>query len=314
MKINVLIGGAGFIGKNLKKELIYKDEKTIIVDRNSKKYQEIYPDMFGWTWEVDFGDTVHVYVLQSNKIPMYGGRFLSTEDNLEALLDVVSCIKYLKECGCILKVFYASTSDVYGNASNGSERRELDTVSLGDPTSPRWSYGACKIVGEHLFLGLMEEYKIPVIVGRIFSSYGPYGNLEDPWKAGVQQVFIYNAIKGIKTKIHGNGMQTRTYVYIDDLIRAMMMLMNSDSTGVFNLCSNMIPVNMINLLGCVSVVHGSKLDYELIPYEDVHRTKYDDVMNKVGNNRRLIAATGWCEKTSFIEGLKKTYNWVKENV
>jgi nucleoside-diphosphate-sugar epimerase len=313
--INIVTGGSGFIGTNL----LIERGGGLVVDHHEPRapnctrvyYQDLMTSPSEW---ISKDDQVRVYFLQSRKIPMYGGRLENTANNLSGLLSAVELAKSIHHNGNEISVFYASTSDVYGNVGL-PPNREIDNVSLGDPSSARWSYGACKIVGEHLFLGLMEKYDIPVTVGRIFSSYGPYGNMKEFWKAGIQQVLLCNAILGKKTTIYGDGRQTRTYIYIDDLIKAINHLMDNNAVGVFNLCSNGPVVSMRQLAELVQNIHGDTLDIEYKSYESIRETKYQDVINKHGSNVKLKdAVPGWEPLVELERGLHMTYLWLEKEL
>lgn len=311
---NIITGGSGFIGTHLLNHL----GGGIVIDHHAPKapnstrvyFEDI---IFSPNEFLDRHDVVHLYILQSRKIPMFGGRAESTSSNLHGLLMASHLAKAIHFNGNEVKIFYASTSDVYGNP-NPAGSREIDFVSLGDPSSSRWSYGACKIVGEHLFLGLMEELKIPVVVGRIFSAYGPYGNLKEPWKAGILQVLIHNAIKNEITTIYGDGSQKRSFLYIDDLIKALDMLMNGNFTGVYNICSDDEPQSVNYFINLVSRIHRDSLAIEYKGYEEIKQTKYSDVQNKRGNNNKLKEATGWSPTVNIEDGIKLTYQYVLEEL
>jgi nucleoside-diphosphate-sugar epimerase len=318
---NIVFGGSGFIGTNLCSYLGL--ENCIVVDDNppqlvGTKYYEWGTATTEWASQLKKDDDVHFYVLQSRKIPMFGGRGKSTYDNLISLVATYNIIKYTQE-GLYseppksIKVFYASTSDVYGPFFS-QDAREVQFLSLGDPSSSRWSYAATKIAGEHLFLGLMEDYNIPVVIGRIFSSYGPYGNIIEPWKAGITQVLLCKAIRNEIVTIYGDGNQQRSYIYIEDLLDAMGGLMNSDHTGVFNLCSDDEPITMNQLAELVGKIHGSDLHIEHKPYEDIKQTKYADIRYKKGNNGKLKSIIKWNQRVGLPTGLKLAYEHLLSRV
>jgi nucleoside-diphosphate-sugar epimerase len=223
-----------------------------------------------------------IFHLAARKIPRYGDALGTLNVNNEGTRNVLELAQ--RQGG---RVVLASTSDVYGKGK--PPFKETDDLVIGASHIRRWSYAASKIFDEHLALGYHAERGLPVAVLRFFGSYGPRNHRS--WWGGPQAVFIEQALKGEEITIHGDGSQTRSFTYIDDLIDGILLAAESDkATGmIINLGSD----EEISILSLARLIWSFIRPAEpprlkFIPYESFGGG-YEDVTIEWHRNAETIA-------------------------
>jgi UDP-glucose 4-epimerase len=183
---------------------------------------------------------------------------------------------------------------------------------IGDSKVPRWAYAVSKLFDEHLALAYMEDYGFPVVLLRFFGSYGPNQHLS--WWGGPQSVFIDCILNNKKIPIHGDGLQTRTFTYVDDTIKGIYAAaMKPEANGeIFNIGAN----KEITILELAKILNGMsdehKSEIELIPYDQISKgRKYQDVMRRVPDTTKAEKLLGVQAKISLEDGLRRTFEWQK---
>jgi UDP-glucose 4-epimerase len=319
MKI-VITGVAGFVGSNLARKLLEMKYKVIGVDNFSfgteRNIAAIKDDPNFTFYNRDLRDPRslegiegHALVhLASQKIPRYTNALVTLDDNSAMLKNVVKkCIENK------MKLIFSSTSDVYGKNPNIPYSEESDLV-MGKTTVRRWAYALSKIYGEHYIIANHEEYKLNFTIMRFFGSYGPNQNLT--WWGGPQSVFIGNALKNIPLEIHGDGLQTRTFTYVDDTIDGVIKCIfeEKSTNDIFNIANN--PDEEITILDLGSLIwrlingENSEPNIKLIPYQTFGN--YEDVRRRVPDISKIKKLLDYDPKVSLREGLQRTIEWQKK--
>lgn len=210
------------------------------------------------------------------------------------------------------KIVYASTSDVYGKNPVYPFSEESDLV-MGPTTVKRWSYALSKIYGEQYIIANHEEFGIDYTIARFFGSYGPNQNLT--WWGGPQSVFIEKAIRNEPVEIHENGLQSRTFTYVDDTVDALTLFITDEKSNnqIFNTGSKPdAEISILDLSLLIwKLVNGTDSEPKLkfIPYESFG--KYEDVMRRVPDISKIKRYFNFEPSWSLEEGLKKTIEWQK---
>ncbi len=200
------------------------------------------------------------------------------------------------------RFFQASTSEVYGDPEihpqPESYKGSVNTYG------PRSMYDESKRFGEALIYSYRNKYKLNTTIARFFNTYGPR---MDPHDGRVVSNFIVQAIKGQSLTVYGDGMQTRSFCYVDDLIEGIKLLIDSNEEGPMNL-GNSGEFTIIELAKKVISLTGSKseLIYEQLPGDDPMQRKPDILlaMNKLH----------WKPKINLDDGLKKTIEYFKKAI
>jgi len=309
MKKRILLtGGAGFLGSHLCERLLKEGNEVICVDNfytgnkrnilhlmNNPYFEVIRHDItFPLYIEVD-----EIYNLACPASPIYYqfDPVQTTKTSVHGAINMLGLAKRLK-----IKILQASTSEVYGDP----EIHPQPETYRGNvnPIGPRACYDEGKRCAETLFFDYYRQHRLKIKVIRIFNTYGPRMNLND---GRVVSNFIVQALKGEDITIYGDGTQTRSFCYVDDLIDAMIKMMNSrdDFTGPVNL-GNPTEFKIIELAEMILklINSKSKIVFKPLPEDDpMQRKPAIDLAKKELN---------WEPKIPLEEGLKATIQYFKE--
>ena len=200
------------------------------------------------------------------------------------------------------KIFQASTSEVYGDPSVHPQPESY--WGHVNPTGTRSCYDEGKRCAETLFFDYYRQHNLRIKVGRIFNTYGPRMHPND---GRVVSNFIVQALQNMPITIYGDGLQTRSFCYVDNLIEGFVRLMNTDDAflGPVNL-GNPVEFTIKELAEQVIVLTGSKseLVYKSLPADDPMQRKPDITLAR--------EKMGWEPDIQLREGLIKTIAYFKE--
>lgn len=193
-------------------------------------------------------------------------------------------------------VFIASTSEVYGK-TNKTPFNENDDLVMGSTANLRWSYACAKALDECLALAYTQEKRVSAIVGRLFNTTGPrqtgrYGM--------VLPNFVTQALQGEPITVYGSGEQTRCFGHVQDVIEAMIRLINNPAAigQVFNI-GNDQQVSMMGLAERVKAATGSSSEIQLFPYDQVYAYGFEDMLHRMPDVRKLESLTGYRPRTGL---------------
>ncbi len=207
-----------------------------------------------------------------------------------------------KRLGC--RILQASTSEVYGDPSVHPQTE--DYWGNVNPIGPRSCYDEGKRCAETLFFDYFRQHRLPIKVARIFNTYGPRMH---PADGRVVSNFIMQALRGEPITIYGDGTQTRSFCYVDDLIDGLVALMRSaeEVTGPINL-GNPVEFTMIELARQVLAITGSSssLVHAELPADDPRQRQPD-----ISRARNLL---GWEPQVPLERGLQQTVAYFRDIV
>ena len=307
--MRVLVTGAsGFLGSHLTDRLLTKGHEVLAVDNfftGSRKNLELAlanPNLELIRHDVTFPLFVEVdaiYNLASPASPIHYQRdpVQTTKTNVLGAVNMLGLAKRLR-----VPIFQASTSEVYGDP----EVHPQPETYWGNvnPIGPRACYDEGKRAAETLFFDYNRQHKLKIRVARIFNTYGPRMAIGD---GRVVSNFIVQALKGDNITIYGDGSQTRSFCYVDDLVEGFIRMMDKteDLVGPINL-GNPGEFTMLELAEKVIAQTGSKsqLVFEPLPQDDPKQRQPDITKAK----REL----DWEPKVSLDEGLEKTIAYFKK--
>ena len=198
-----------------------------------------------------------------------------------------------------IPIFQASTSEVYGDPEVHPQME--DYWGKVNPIGPRSCYDEGKRCAEALMFAYRRQTNLCVKVGRIFNTYGPYMHPND---GRVVSNFIIQALKGEPITIYGDGSQTRSFCYIDDLIELMLRFMDdeSDFSGPMNM-GNPGEFTMLELAGSIIELTRSRSVPTHMPLPA------DDPKQRRPNIEVAKSRYGWAPKTKLLDGLSKTIEY-----
>lgn len=300
MKHALVTGGAGFIGSSLAEALIARDYRVTVVDDQSTGDVENLAAIrghFNFTFvSGSVADKALVRKLIADVDEVYhlaaavGVQLISMapihtiETNIYPTELILSELLRRAREGHIAKLFMASSSEVYGK--NPKERWNEDEDLVFGPTSrARWSYGASKAIDEFLALAYWRQHHLPVVIGRFFNVVGPrqtgrYGM--------VLPRFVEAAVGGRPLVVHDDGMQVRCFAHVNDVVSAVIDLMNTPGaiSGVFNIGSDE-PVTILELAQRVIAAVNPDLPIEFQSYSEAYDEDFEDVRARVPDLTRL---------------------------
>ncbi|MDT0642494.1 UDP-glucuronic acid decarboxylase family protein [Zunongwangia sp. F363] len=305
MKRILVTGGAGFIGSHLCKRLLKEGNEVICLDNyftGSKK--NIVPLMENPYFELIRHDVTNPFMIEVDEIynlacpasPVhYQYNAIKTiKTSVMGAINMLGLAKRVKA-----KVLQASTSEVYGDP----EVHPQTETYWGNvnPIGPRSCYDEGKRCAETLFMDYHHQNNVDVKIVRIFNTYGPNMNPDD---GRVVSNFIVQALKGEDITIFGNGQQTRSFQYVDDLVEGMVRMMATENfTGPVNI-GNQNEFTMLELAEAVLDLTGStsKLSFKSLPQDDPKQRQPDISLAKKELN-------GWEPRIELREGLYKTIQY-----
>lgn len=207
-------------------------------------------------------------------------------------------LEYSHQVGA--RMIFASTSEVYGDPLVSPQSEQY--WGNVNPIGPRSVYDEAKRFGETLVSQFQRERRGNAAIVRIFNTYGPR---MDPYDGRVVSNFIRQALQGTALTIYGTGQQTRSFCYIDDLVRGLMAMGLSSAGGPINL-GNPGEMTLLELAQLVVELLGGESKIEFLPLPQ------DDPQRRNPDISRALEELGWQPTESLSEGLIKTAHWMKE--
>lgn len=309
MSKRVLVtGGAGFLGSHLCERLVDAGHDVLCVDnyftgRRSNVAHLLDSDRFEiMRHDVTFPlfvevDEIYNLACPASPVHYQHDPVQTTKTSVHGAINMLGLAKRIGA-----KIFQASTSEVYGDPSVHPQTEEY--WGNVNPIGIRSCYDEGKRCAETLFFDYYRQHQLRIKVARIFNTYGPRMHPSD---GRVVSNFIVQALKGEPITIYGEGQQTRSFCYRDDLVEGFIRLMDSDDavTGPINL-GNPGEFTMIELAENILDLTGSKSELTYLPMpEDDPKQRQPDITKA----RDLL---GWEPKVKLREGLGKTIAYFDE--
>lgn len=298
----LVTGGAGFLGSSLVDRLLEMGHEVLCVDnlftgtkRNidhlhaQSRFEFMRHDVtFPLYVEVD-----EIYNLACPASPVHYQHdpIQTTKTSVHGAINMLGLAKRLK-----CKIFQASTSEVYGDPTVHPQTE--DYWGNVNPIGPRSCYDEGKRCAETLFFDYHRQCGLPIKVARIFNTYGPRMHHAD---GRVVSNFVIQALRGEPITLYGDGSQTRSFCYVDEMVDGFIRLMNTDETviGPINL-GNPVEFSIRELAEMTVRLTGSRspIEYRPLPQDDPRQRRPDIT--------RAKEALGWEPTIGLEEGLSRT--------
>lgn len=298
----LVTGGAGFVGSHVAERLLENGHEVVVADNyftgsknniehllGNPKFEILRHDVtFPLYVEVDA-----IYNLASPASPIHYQHdpVQTTKTNVMGAINMLGLAKRLR-----VPILQASTSEVYGDPEVHPQPEEY--WGKVNPIGPRACYDEAKRVAETLFFDYHRQHGLRIRVARIFNTYGPRMAADD---GRVVSNFIVQALREEPLTIYGDGSQTRSFCYVDDLVGGLIALMQnkSDETGPVNL-GNPGEFTMLELADLVLELTGSssKVEHRPLPQDDPKQRQ-----PQIDKAKKVL---GWEPKVPLKEGLVKT--------
>jgi UDP-glucuronate decarboxylase len=298
----LVTGGAGFLGSHLCERLLGQGHDVLCVDNffSSTRHNVAHllgnPRMELMRHDITFALYVEVDEIFNLACPASPVHYQfdpaqTTKTSVIGAINMLGLAKRLK-----VKVLQASTSEIYGDPNVHPQAEEY--WGNVNPIGRRSCYDEGKRCAETLFFDYRRQHNMPIKVVRIFNTYGPRMHPND---GRVVSNFIVQALRGDDITIYGDGSQSRSFCYVDDLVEAMVRMMDThpEVTGPINI-GNPYEFTILELANLVIEMTAtkSKIKFEPLPSDDPRQRKPDISKAK--------AILGWEPKTQLREGLAKT--------
>ena len=304
LKKVLVTGGSGFIGSHLCLNLVKKGYDVLCVDNLFSSSKKNINHLLKFNnFEFQRHDVTFPLILETDQIynlacpasPEHYQRdpVQTMKTNIHGTINMLGLAKRTKS-----RIFQASTSEVYGDPEISPQKE--DYLGKVNPLGPRACYDEGKRAAETLFFDYYRQHKVDIRVARIFNTYGPRMHPND---GRVVSNFICQALKNKNITIYGNGKQTRSFCYIDDLIRAILKFMESQKNiGPINF-GNPNEISILELAELViqQINSKSKITFNSLPVDDPKMRCPDITLAKNNIN--------WEPKVSLKDGLKKTVDY-----
>jgi UDP-glucose 4-epimerase len=206
------------------------------------------------------------------------------------------------------KVILFSSSEVYGKGAS-IPFRESDDRLLGPTSVLRWSYAASKAVDEFLALGYYHERRLPVVVVRCFNTCGPR---QSPHYGMVIPRFVERALANDPILVYGDGLQSRCFSSVHDVVRGVLMLADEPRAygEVFNI-GTMEEVSVGDLARRIRTQTGSTSEIELVEYEAIYGSRFEDMQRRVPDLAKIRALVGYEPQVTLDQLLHETVEHVR---
>jgi UDP-glucose 4-epimerase len=306
----LVTGGAGFIGSHLTEQLIARGDQVVILDNLSTGLSDNLSTIKN---KIEFEqgnilDKSLVEKLVSNSdyvvhlaaalgvLNIVNKPLESLKSNLQGTEIVLEAAdKYKKP------ILIASTSEVYGK-NDKVPLNEEDDRKIGHPLISRWSYSEAKAIDESLAYFYYLEEGLQSRIVRFFNTVGPrqLGNY-----GMVLPRFVNSALKGEKLSVYGSGEQIRCFCHINDAVKGLLLVMDSDKAvgEVFNIGNNQ-QISIMELAKKVIEITASKSTIEKIAYENAYPQGFEDMQRRVPDISKIKQVLGWSPKLNLDQIIK----------
>ena len=304
---NLVFGGAGFLGSHLIDELLKKGENVLCIDnlltgkiqninhlKDNKKFFFIKHDVI-----VPMKSKMpieKIWHLACPASPFYYQKdpLLTIRINYEGTFNILNLAKDFKS-----KLLFVSSSEIYGSSSVKPQNEKV-SINLST-TSPRACYAEGKRIAETLVDTFSKVNNLEIRLARIFNTYGPRLDIND---GRVISNFINQSLINKKIFIYGDGKQTRSFCYVDDMVIGLIRLMESNYAGPVNLGNEQeITIFDLALLIKNKINSNIKIEYSALPVDD---PRFRNPCIEIAKNK-----LDWIPKTGLSEGLDKTISFFK---
>jgi dTDP-glucose 4,6-dehydratase len=307
MKV-LITGVGGFIGSNLASTHLAQGHQVVGIDNFSTGNRENLKDLQGLELieggvseslaKVPFDVDIAYHFASPASPEKYMALAMNTME-----VNTIGTLSMLQFCkSSVARLVFASTSEIYGDPLVSPQTEEY--WGNVNPIGPRSVYDEAKRFGETLVAHFQREEKINAGIVRIFNTYGP--NM-DPYDGRVVSTFIRQALKGEPFTVFGDGSQTRSFCYIDDLVRGIMAMGQSNQPGPINL-GNPREHTLLDLAKIVTEIVGGSGDIRLL------KLPQDDPKQRNPDISKATEVLKWYPLVALEEGIELTAAWMRRSM
>ena len=306
MKI-LVTGGAGFIGSNLVDKLIELGHQVVIIDDlSSGKKEYINPQAKFYQMDIAAPKVSEIFAIQKFDYVFHlAAQIEVAKSVLDPALDnrvnVLGGLNILDNCykNKVQKIIFTSSGGaLYGEA-------EVIPTPEDYPTNPLSPYGIHKLTFEKYLNYYYKVYGQPYTVLRFANVYGP--RQYKGGEAGVVSIFIDKAVNGRESIIYGDGLQTRDYVYVADVVAALIKAMAVDYVGALNISTG-VEKNLLDITAAIGVALGKNMAVKYAA------AKLGEQRRSCLDNKKAAEILDWQPQMVLEDGIKATITWSKNKL
>lgn len=303
----LVLGGAGFIGANVTHKLVQEGYKVRVftrAGRSVKNLAAVLPEI-----ELVYGDYMDEVALRKamqgidSVIHLISTTFPGTSSDIgtyDIFSNLIPAIRVLENClnNGIKKLVYASSGGTIYGESDG-------IINENNPLEPKSIYGLSKKNIESYLSFFAQNTDLNIQIMRLSNPFGPYQN---PYGAqGIIASAFRSILDGTPFRVLGDGQIIRDYIYIDDVVDAVLKALETSESATVNISSG-AGKSILTILDSIEQISGKKLIKEFLP------ARKGDVSKNILDNTKAKALYNWQPKTPFNEGLIKTWKWIEKDV
>lgn len=320
MKV-LITGGAGFIGSNLAERYLNLGHEVYVIDdlstgsleniRHLQQHREVKERLYV-TVDTILNHEVMLELVGICDVVIHlaaavGVQYVIENPLTSIITNIQGTEKVLELCNKFRKkVLLASSSEVYGKHMH-APLLETDNIIYGPPSRFRWSYAASKLMDEFTALAYFKTKKLPVIIIRMFNTIGPrqtghYGM--------VIPRLVQQALRNVPLTVYGDGTQTRTFTYVDDVVETIIRLMGCrEAIGQVINVGGSEEISIKSLADLIKQMTDSQSEIQFIPYETAYTKDFEDMQRRVPSVEKLYDLIGWKPNTSLADMLWKVIDY-----
>ena len=317
----LVTGGSGFIGSHLTAALLSRGDSVVVLDDlstgSAKNLQGVVSNpsleiVSGSILDIALVDSLVAKVDQVLHLAAAVGVFNIVNNPLKSLqTNIGGTENVLDACAKHGKSFFlTSSSEIYGKNTNVPLSEESDRI-VGSPLKSRWSYSEAKAIDESLAFFHYTQNKLPVRIVRLFNTVGPrqigqYGM--------VVPRFVSAAISGEAISVYGDGKQSRAFCHIDDVIEALLLVIDSPKAigQVYNVGNN-FEISIADLAKKVMEVTNSSSNLEFKSYADAYGPGFEDLERRVPDISKVARDLGWAPKRDLTQIIQDIALYLKNS-
>lgn len=323
MKKILITGGAGFIGSHLAEEFIRTGHVVNVLDDLSTgsldniRHLEDNPCFHFTLGNVLDENAVRVAVQECDEVyhmaGVVGVKLVVDEPIKTMKVNILGTENILNASHAFQrKTLIVSTSEVYGKDVNQKSKTFLETDNLSLGTALRWAYACSKAIDEFLAIGYHKKMGLPLLVVRIFNTVGPrqtgaYGM--------VVPRLVSQALAGEPMTVYGDGEQVRSFIFVNDTVRAIIGLMSEPlALGEIYNIGGEEKVRIKDLAEKIKKMTGSRSPIVFVPYQEAYGSDFEDIRSRVPDTTKIRSKIGFAPTYNLDQILEKTILYHKEKM
>ena len=316
----LVTGGAGFIGSHLTDVLLKSGHEVVVLDDLSTgRLENLEGALASSRLEFVEGSVTDADLVADCMAEVDVCFHLAAAVGVKLIVDhpLETTLRNVRGCDIVTgasarlgkRLLYASTSEIYGKNGRGPLHEQSERI-LGSTATTRWSYSTSKAFGEILAFGYHKDLGAENIIVRLFNTVGPrqagqYGM--------VLPRFVRQALAGEDLTVYGDGTQSRCFCHVDDTVRALLGLIETDAAigDVFNV-GGTTEIGILDLAHRVIERAGSSSGIRFVPLEEAYEPGFEEVSHRKPVTTHLQSTTGWVPRHSIDESVDDVIAYYRE--